>query len=177
MSTFHPTGAEAKWVPIYKHVEHLPFGTTIPFEELNEVAKGNVQNGMRGLVYQANKRLLKDRRKMLISVRKVGYQVADPEHQLDHAETRKLRGTRQIKKGIIEATNLDSKKLSPERDQHRIHFINHMAGILTATRKRVDSGIRKAEESVKEQKVALNQLEEMQRMINEMRGKFQQASA
>jgi len=177
MNRFEPTGAEAKWVPIYKHAENLPFGTTIPFAELNELASGNVQNGMRGLVYQANKRLLADRRKMLISVRKVGYQVADPEHQLAHAETRKVRGARQIKKGIIEATNLDSKKLSPERDQHRVHFINHMAGILTATRKRVNSGIKKAEESVKEQKVALNQLDEMQRMINEMRGKYQQAGA
>ena len=111
---FDFSGSQVK--KFYQGVEQVPVGKVLTFAQLADVGFNVRQD--RGLIYSANKYLLENHNKMLISQRKIGYKMAEPTEQMTHAWNRKGRARRQVTKAVLETTHIDTSKLTP--DEKRI---------------------------------------------------------
>lgn len=96
----------------YQGVEQVAVGELLTFEQLADVGF-NVRKD-RWLIYGANKYLLEKQNKMLISQLNVGYKMAEPAEQMQHAWKRKSKARRQVTKAVLETIHIDTSKLSDD---------------------------------------------------------------
>lgn len=163
----------------YEAIRESPIGEQLTFSQIKSITGFNISKH-RGVIYRANKLLLENHNKMLKNVRGVGYKMATPEEQLRIASFRKIRAGRQARKGQMEAVNMDSSKLNTEQKKQQVFLINHLSTMLSMSRKRSAVSLEQTKEAKKHivraegmQKEALRQIDEMQRQLKNLAGKFE----
>ncbi len=147
-------GEKAKCELFYELVKHREVGEVLTFDMIRAITGFNVRVD-RGVIYGANKLLLENDSKMLISQRGVGYKVALPHEQLGHGAFRRVRASRQVKKGIREISFLRTEDLSAEQRQYLTDTMNRLQMSLRALRKKNVEGIRATQASMERQKVSM----------------------
>ena len=164
----------------YEAIKDVRINEKLTFSQLQAVTGFDVQGKHRELMYRANKILLNNHQKLLKKVRGGGYKMATPEEQLKAAGFRKLRAGRQVRKGQMEAVNLDTSKLNDEQKKYQVFLVNHLSTMLSMSRKRSAVSLEQTKEAKKHivkaegmQKEALRQIDEMQRQLKNLAGKFE----
>ena len=173
----------AKTTVFYEAIRGFPVGEILGFEKIKVSTGFDVQGENRSLVYNANKRLLINDKKMLQSVRGVGYKMATPQEQVSHAANRRIRGSRQFKKGVAEISNVDVTSMTDEEKRNQMHMVNHLSTLLSASRKRSLESLvqtKKAKESIEKavvsQNEAISQVDAIQKQLNELTKKLKTSS-
>lgn len=129
--SFKPKGEEAVWKKIYDYVVSLPVGEVITFNDIAEMIEDDfVKN--RSSVYRANKELMKNDKRILVSARGVGYKVEEGVDHLIHAEERHTKANRQIKMANFEALNINTKVMSIEEKNRWSQFLAWNGTVLSA---------------------------------------------
>lgn len=170
---FKPKGGQPMWWILYNAIKDAEIGDFFSWEKLYGLTGFNIQKEKRGLIYQANKELLKTCKKMLIPVRSKGYKICPPKDQLSHATYRKTRACRQIRKGILEIEGLNTKSMSAEEKSRTVHLMNHLQlGLRDLRRHNVDA-LEKTKETVKIQKNGLSRLDEIMQEIITLKSQIQ----
>ena len=162
---------KAQWRFLYDNVKGSNPGEMFTFEKMSAIT-GFDRKTNRGFVPRANKELLKKHNKMLINVRKEGYKMAPATRQLEHAANRKLRGKRQLDKGLLEAMNIRKEDLSFDEKQRMTHLVNHIQISLRSVRKRNLDTIKHQEQVIQKQKSGLSQLDIIMAEIEEIKKKI-----
>ena len=164
----------------YEAIKDFPVSSTLGFDKLKHITGFDVKGRHRDLIYRANKLLLSNHNKMLKNVRGSGYKMATPEEQLKAASFRKVRAGRQVRKGQMEAVHIDTSKLSDEQKKQQVFLVNHLSTMLSMSRKRSAVSLEQTKEAKKHivkaegmQKEALRQIDEMQRQLKNLAGKFE----
>ena len=139
--------ANSKTTLFYEAVRDYEVGKVLTFEQLRIETGFNIEEYDRWLVYAANKVLLRENKKMLKSVNGVGYKIATPNEQLVHASFRRVRAGRQANRGVSEAVNMDKDKMNEEQKRSQIFLINHLASMLSLSRKRSLQSLSKTQDA------------------------------
>lgn len=151
--------------------EKSDYGTEFSFEHLLSIS-GVDKAQFYQVVRQANRKLITHRSRMFQNVRGIGYKVATPPEQLDHAGRRKIYAMRQIKEAQRQVENLDVSRLSKE-EQDRATFQNAIfSSMLSTARKRTLLGITATKVSLKRQEEALGSIEQMKQYIDGLKEKL-----
>jgi hypothetical protein len=137
----------SKTTLFYEAVRNYEIGQVLTFEQLKIETGFNIEKYDRWLVYAANKVLLREDKKMLKNVKEVGYKIATPKEQLTHASFRRVRAGRQANRGVTEAVNMDKNKMSEEQKRCQIFLINHLASMLSLSRKRSMQSLSKTQDA------------------------------
>ncbi len=173
-------GEKSQAQVFYEAIQSFPVNSEFPYDKIRLITGFDVKREHRGLIYKANKLLLNNNNKMLKNVRNVGYKMANPEEQLKAASFRKIRAGRQVRKGQMEAVNIDISKLSDEQKKQQVFLVNHLSTMLSMSRKRSAVSLEQTQEAKKHivkaegmQKEALRQIDEMQRQLKNLAGKFE----
>lgn len=158
---FEPKGEKSMWQILYDAVKDLEIGYFLSWQKLHSLTGFDIEYKYRSLVYQANKHLLKNHQRMLISKRKEGYRIAEQKEQLGQGINRRKRGRRQFEKGILELNYCNTDQLSPEEQTMRIQFINHMQSLAKIARKRNLEAVQKTKQALKAQESSLSRIDSM----------------
>lgn len=131
MTNFEPKGEKPIWKFIYDYVAELPIGTFVSFDELSEEI-GEDFLRQRTALYKANKMLVKDKQRILSSIRGKGYKIEEGLEHLRHAENRHERAEKQVKLANFEALNINTKTMSFEEKQRWSQFLAWNGTVLAA---------------------------------------------
>lgn len=170
---FTPEDQEAKWKSIYELGINATVNTLFTWNDFVEQTGFDIQDGYRNLIYQANKKLLKNKNRLFKSVRLLGYKIAEPSEQLKQAETRPLRASRQIKKGIIEATYIDKEKMNPDEIERNTHLLVRLQNSLQVIRKKNIKALQTSKKAKRQQEKAITEQENAIDKINTMMNELQ----
>lgn len=151
-------GEMPMWKSIYLAFRDKELGDRFTYNEINNFLGFDIREN-RSSLYIANNHLLEDNKKMLKNMRTVGYKIAEPKEQIDHASNRKKRAGRQLKKGILEVDNLDRSRMSQEEITRSVHLLNHMSLSLSVIRKRNVEAIKDTQKSLEKQQTVLRQID------------------
>jgi hypothetical protein len=116
--------------------------------------------------------MLKTLNMMLISVRGYGYKIAHWQEQSQHGEFRRIRGRRQISKGIDELTNIDTSEMSQAEKVRLTHFVNHLVQVHSDLSKRQLESLEKTKEAVVAQEDNLGAIEKIERDLRDLKLKL-----
>lgn len=152
----------------YQRVQQIPVGEILTFDQLGEIG---LNGHGRRLIYAANKKLLKHHNKMLINQRMIGYKMAEPKEQMEHAWKRKTFARRQVTNAVIETVHIDTSKLTADERQvltdRELYLKQQLRGLrmrnIAAQKVAKDAAI-KIERSVEIQNESLKELD---RLISE----------
>lgn len=162
---------ERQWDVLYEAVKDAPFSTLYTFEDLNRIT-GKDTRESRGMIYKVNKLLLKNDKKMLVNVKKAGYKIGLPEEQMKHGVGRNVRAKRQLDKGVLELTNIDSSRMSEEEKTRMIHMLNRYQSALSIIRKKNVESLKLTEKAVVSQKDTITTLDEIMLRIKNIEKKI-----
>jgi DNA-binding winged helix-turn-helix (wHTH) protein len=112
---FEPKGAEPRWKIVYRLFENAPNDEVVTYHEIAEALDANVVTDLptiQNSVYQAAKRLLRDRNKALDNVRGKGYRVVEQVEHYDLAHRQQRKATRRLKAGHAIAVYTDMNGMS-----------------------------------------------------------------
>jgi len=161
----------------YNGVASIPVGAVITFEQLADVGVNIPDN--RGLIYAANKQLLKDHNKMLISQRTVGYKMAEPSEQMKHAWNRKSSARRQVTKAVLEITHIDTTKLTADERKlltdREVYLKQQLRGLRLRNieaQRFAKQAISRVEKSVEIQQESLNRIDQLIAEAEDIRKKL-----
>jgi hypothetical protein len=120
-------------------VTSVELDTLLSFDELFVLTGLHRGNKLYALIDRANKELFSTTT-MLVNVRGQGYRKATAHQQMAHADGRRLRGTRQLRKAVVELVHTDEKQLRPE-EITMLHQMKQLAVMRyhAATRKRLEA--------------------------------------
>jgi hypothetical protein len=177
---FKPKGEKAQWKKLYEFIinNNNGVGTVFNFTDINEKLDIDIKTN-RGPIYRTNKELLTNFNIMLKPIRNTGYKIATPPEQLKHGSFRELRAHRQLKKGILELTNLESKDLTDEQREFlerkitRLQLLNNMANKrMCESMKATQEANLSLEKATDKQELAIESLsrlsEEIEKLKNEL---------
>jgi len=168
---FQPKGEEAMWKIFYDNVKDISIGSFLSYQRIKELTGFNVQNdSFRGILYRANKELLKEHNKLLVNKRSEGYIVALPETQLKHAMFRKTRASRQLSKGLLEATYCATR--TPEEKERQTYMINHFQSMVSFVSKKHEKAIKIEKKAIAAHEDTLKELENMKGQLAELEKKI-----
>ena len=114
--TFTPKAGVAQWRMIYDHLVTIDFDAVVTNVELAEVVGLN----FRGPLQRATRELERHNRRTLLSVRGVGYRVAQANEHAGIGKTREGRARRQVKRGRETVVNTDLARLTAEEMKHHM---------------------------------------------------------
>lgn len=170
---FMKDGSETKSKIAYDILKSISPGTTLNYSQLYSMTGFDFQGKSRGYLIRAiNRCMLKNDQKMLINERSIGYKVALPNEQVSHGKFRKVRAGRQVKFGMQELLNVNSKDMSIEERQRLNDLTNHMTTLLRYLRTRTIKGIDKTVQAVDVQKDNLKQLEIFEKQLANLKKKL-----
>jgi len=176
---FQPKDEKSKSDIFFESIKDYPVGRLFSYDQLRSLTGFDVKGVDRGVIYDANRKLLTECNKMLKNVRKTGYKIATPQEQLSAGVFRRTRARRQVDKGTVELSNLDVSRLSQEERTRQLMMINHFAAMAQISRKRSLVSLEKTQvakrniiEAESEQKAAIREIDEMERQLRSLRKKF-----
>ena len=171
---FTPNGECPMWQIVYDIGKTAQIGEVYTWEKLRALTGFDIKvNKYRGLIYKANTHLLKNNNKRFVSVRGFGYKIAPPPEQLNEAQKRGTKASRQMKKGILEATCIDKSKLTNDQKVWTTHLITKYQSTLHIIRKRSAEDIKLHKETVAKNKKAIAQQEATLTMVNSVMEEMQ----
>lgn len=163
----------------YDAIRNVEVGKDLSYDQIRTMTGFDVLSDGRYLIYQANKRLLQDDKKHLQNIKGHGYKMATPQEQMAHASKRRVRASRQTRKGILEASNLDTSKMSQDEKQKQVHLLNHMNTMLSVSRKRSAAGLQETQKARKNiekaeifQQEAIQEMDRIRQQLHDLTQKF-----
>jgi hypothetical protein len=135
-------------------------GTLITHDEMTEALGAMTSSERSALVEHANQALSQSQR-LLINVRAVGYKVAVPQEHLDHADSRKRRGQRQVKRGVRSLKACDLRRLTPHEQAAVANKLRCFELMLLQSRKREGKIIDLAAQNRYEQTLIIQDIQEI----------------
>lgn len=157
----------------YESLKGVEPGKTLTYSQLLAMTGFDFQGKSRGSIVGAvNRYMLQNDKKMLINVRCVGYKIGLPDEQISHGKFRKVRAGRQVKSGMKELLNVDTKNMSADERQRLNDLTNHMTTLLRYLRTRTIKGIDKTAQAVDVQKENLRQIEKFEKQLANFKSKL-----
>lgn len=121
---FEIKGREAQWKTIYREVRKLPVGTIVTLEELIAMVPAAQLTSVRPAFYRALKEMEYADSRTFVTVRGVGYRVAEAKEHHDLAKRQQLFAKRRIDVGLRKAAAADRTALTPDERQ-RLDALEH----------------------------------------------------
>lgn len=119
---FKPKGKEALWKAVYNYIKDKPVGTLVGFTVLSQLIEQDAEK-IRTPIYKANKKLIENHKRMLISEHGEGYKIVEGNEQLRHAEFRHGKANIQIKTAQFEAVNLNTTSMTLDEKARWQNFL------------------------------------------------------
>lgn len=165
--------SETKGKIAYEALKDIEPGKLLTYPKLLELTGYDFQGKSRTcIVRSVNRHMLQNDKKMLINVRGIGYKIGLPDEQVSHGKFRKIRAGRQVKSGMQELLNVDTKNMSADERQRLNDLTNHMTTLLRYLRTRTIKGIDKTAQAVDVQKENLKQIEKFERQLADFKSKL-----
>jgi hypothetical protein len=111
MGDFEPKGTVAEWRMLYELLRAKDYGELAAFEEL-DAALGRDFRANRSPIGRARRELHGDR-KTLITVRGVGYRIAESREHADNAAARQREAIRKLIAALAELASANRNRLTP----------------------------------------------------------------
>lgn len=165
---FQPKDEKPQWQYLYDQVKDMQTDHILPWATLKALT-GFDRKMITRLVYCANKHLLEDHKRRLISVRGIGYKIGNVNEQIAEATKRKGKARRQLKTGVSELINIDINTIPQEEKQRIIQMTNHFQSGLRVLRKDSIDAIEKTKESIKLQVDGVSKIDQMMNDLSMLR--------
>lgn len=122
---------------IYDALKERPHGETVKYAELSAVLTVDAQSD-RGnhAIQRAGRRLLDEQNRLLVNLRNVGYQIAEPNEHAAHAKRFSAAGRRRLVRAVAVATHVLWEKLTPD-ERTRVLAEQLKAGLALAFSRRI----------------------------------------
>lgn len=123
---FEVTGRESQWKTIYRELSRLAVGTTVTLKELQDLIPHAAPNSVRPAFYRAVKEVeLRDQR-TFVSVRGVGWRVAEAKEHEGLAKRQRKFARRRVDAGLRIAAAADRSALTLVERQSLDRLQQHM---------------------------------------------------
>lgn len=123
---FEVTGRESQWKTIYRELSRLAVGTTVSLKELQDLIPHAAPNSVRPAFYRAVKEVeLRDQR-TFVSVRGVGWRVAEAKEHEGLAKRQRKFARRRVDAGLRIAAAADRSLLTAVERQSLDRLQQHM---------------------------------------------------
>lgn len=165
---FQKTSALSQTEIIYNSVSDIAVGTSLTFEQLTTMS-GFEKARIQMLLTSVNKRLLINHKKMLINIRGIGYKMATHTEQLVHIVKRQKKGDKQFRIANTEASNVDTKKMTPEEKNQLQLLLARNEMKLRVTRKYVQTALNANIKATKANEAGLDVIEQLQNDLAELK--------
>lgn len=124
------------WLLLFEAVVDSDIEAVYTFENLSDIIGANILQN-RVSLYKANKYLLKERKRMLVSVPSVGYKLVDGMKQFSHAKGRHKKASYQIVLANTEATNLNVSAMTSQQKEEWQSFLALNGSLMAVMRQQV----------------------------------------
>lgn len=137
---FIPIDTVSQGRKLFDGISQTPVGTILGYDIITQMMGYDIRK-KRTVIYATNKILMRERKVILVNIPRVGYKVATPTEQMIQASTRPKRAKIQIRKGLAEATNVNTHDMSLEDKENRMRLMLQLQNMLAVAKKKNREGM------------------------------------